>query len=405
MSSNKGLIVSPVASDPQHSGNSARVRQIADALDELGWDMHFCLYPIRPINSRYSESAMQKAWGDKLHIIGEGSTYTGSAYQRLLIQIQKRVRRHSKKIQLNWILDKQLADGYVSPAAKNQLAHLHKELKPQFVLVEYAIISAIIAKLFPTTHTVLDTHDRFANRNARLRLEGCNDRWVSLTEQQENKLLHRFKEVLAIQATEKTAFETQLSKTEPQPTVRLVDILCRPIEKVNPCNGPTFGFIGSANVHNTNGLSQFIRQHWSSISSRIPNAQLEIAGDVAKKHQDVLNIKYVGRVENLATFYQNNSVIINPCLTGTGLKIKSVEALQHGRALVTTPEGASGIEDAAPNSMRISKLGTQVFTDSCVEVATSSRLITEMGKNAREYIRTKRQAAMKALQKAVSRES
>ena len=38
---------------------------------------------------------------------------------------------------------------------------------------------------------------------------------------------------------------------------------------------------------------------------------------------------------------------------GTGLKIKSVEALGYGRALVTTPCGAEGLEAGAGSAFRV----------------------------------------------------
>jgi hypothetical protein len=39
--------------------------------------------------------------------------------------------------------------------------------------------------------------------------------------------------------------------------------------------------------------------------------------------------------------------VINPALSGTGLKIKSVEALGFGRPLVCTAEGARGLDPSS----------------------------------------------------------
>ncbi|HEY6838482.1 MAG TPA: glycosyltransferase, partial [Geobacteraceae bacterium] len=46
---------------------------------------------------------------------------------------------------------------------------------------------------------------------------------------------------------------------------------------------------------------------------------------------------------DLTDEYRRAAIVINPIVAGTGLKIKSVEALCHGKALVTTVNGAEGI--------------------------------------------------------------
>ena len=54
----------------------------------------------------------------------------------------------------------------------------------------------------------------------------------------------------------------------------------------------------------------------------------------------------IGYVRNLRRAYRDAAVVINPVRFGTGLKIKTVEALAHGKALVTTSCGVEGLEGA-----------------------------------------------------------
>lgn len=58
-------------------------------------------------------------------------------------------------------------------------------------------------------------------------------------------------------------------------------------------------------------------------------------------------VRAIGYVRRLAGAYRAADVVINPVTLGTGLKIKTVEALASGKAVVTTPCGAEGLEGGA----------------------------------------------------------
>ncbi len=75
---------------------------------------------------------------------------------------------------------------------------------------------------------------------------------------------------------------------------------------------------------------------------------LKVVGKIGSTVQgEHANLQLVPFVEDLDPVYAAASLVMNPVFAGTGLKIKSVEALGHGKALVAWPEGVSGI--AAPN--------------------------------------------------------
>jgi hypothetical protein len=53
-----------------------------------------------------------------------------------------------------------------------------------------------------------------------------------------------------------------------------------------------------------------------------------------------------GVVDDVAPLYREARVAINPAVAGTGLKIKTMEALQHLRPIITFPHGVDGVTDA-----------------------------------------------------------
>jgi len=85
-------------------------------------------------------------------------------------------------------------------------------------------------------------------------------------------------------------------------------------------------------------------------------------------------------------FYDKCGFVVNPCLSGTGLKIKSVEALSYCKPLITTPEGAEGIADSSGQGSVVHELSDKGFADKCVELLDSGTLRVELGTLAGKYI-------------------
>jgi hypothetical protein len=57
---------------------------------------------------------------------------------------------------------------------------------------------------------------------------------------------------------------------------------------------------------------------------------------------DVTGVIRLGAVGDLGPLYRQARVVINPAVAGTGLKIKTLEALAHLRPVVTWPNGTDG---------------------------------------------------------------
>jgi hypothetical protein len=70
----------------------------------------------------------------------------------------------------------------------------------------------------------------------------------------------------------------------------------------------------------------------------------------------------LGVVKDLAGAYRQAALVVNPVRSGTGLAIKSIEALGHGRPLTSSTQGARGLEGAVGHGLRIA--------DTCEEWVT-----------------------------------
>jgi glycosyltransferase involved in cell wall biosynthesis len=74
-----------------------------------------------------------------------------------------------------------------------------------------------------------------------------------------------------------------------------------------------------------------------------PEARLVVAGSICDKLKPGPGIELLGKVRDAAQAHADFLVSINPMPSGTGLKIKTVEAMACGRPVVATPAGCAGL--------------------------------------------------------------
>lgn len=117
-----------------------------------------------------------------------------------------------------------------------------------------------------------------------------------------------------------------------------------PVRRSPSTDAPTVMFIGNRYPPNIKGLRDFILHAWPVVTARFPEAELHVVGSVVSEITAVpRGVVLRGIVEDLAQAYDAAAVVINPVTFGSGLNIKSVEALCHGKCLVTTPFGVKGL--------------------------------------------------------------
>jgi glycosyltransferase involved in cell wall biosynthesis len=112
-------------------------------------------------------------------------------------------------------------------------------------------------------------------------------------------------------------------------------------------------FIGSNSAPNVDGLVWFIQDVFPIISQDHPAVRFLVQGNInrnklvksaieSSKHNK--KIIQQGFVDSLDDVYKTAKVIICPIRYGTGMKIKVVEGMAYGKALVGTPVAFEGID-------------------------------------------------------------
>jgi glycosyltransferase involved in cell wall biosynthesis len=131
-------------------------------------------------------------------------------------------------------------------------------------------------------------------------------------------------------------------------------------------------FHGSANPMNIAGLDWFVDECWAEIQAAVPDARLVVCGRVGEKWNPGLpGIEVVGEQprEAMLALCSAASMTINPCVAGTGLKIKTVEAACLGLPAVCLPLAVEGLEAVAPRFAMVER-DAEGFAAACIRLMT-----------------------------------
>ena len=335
------LVISPLPTHPTDAGNRARVVQLVDALGELGHEVHL-LVAVRERN----DSAAMTAWlGDRLHL---APYYRGPRIETPVQKLLRRLRQlFDRDARHTWNID----DWY-DPKLDAEIDRLHRAYAFDAAIVVYVFFSRALERFGSDVLKVIDSQDRFTLRH-RIFLERglAPPDFFSTTQREEAKGLDRADLVLAIQDEEREFF-SRICHREVITTGPLVAL-----DPLFDAHGPrdpwNILFVGSDNLNNLDGIEAFVAETWAPLRQRVPLARLLLAGAVCKANVDADGIERLGFIPDVRSAYRQAHVVINPVRQGTGLNIKSIEALGYGMPLVSSTAGARGLDAASKEALLV----------------------------------------------------
>ena len=121
----------------------------------------------------------------------------------------------------------------------------------------------------------------------------------------------------------------------------------RIIEKQVP-EYPSLFHIGALDWRpNQEGLSWFLDFVWSKLSKQFPKMKFYIAGrgdaswlDISKYNHQLV---FLGEIDDAAAFIQSKAIMVVPLFSGSGMRVKIIEGMMMGKAIVSTTIGVEGI--------------------------------------------------------------
>ena len=217
-------------------------------------------------------------------------------------------------------------------------------------VVNYAFMSAVFETLPPYTERILLTHDSFADRNRRMLADGFPEAgWVSIDAAGEALACRRADFIVALQDQEADYFRKLTGRND---DVMVIGSIAKGASRFRgQATTPiVVGNLGSSNWVNELNLTEFLKL-WVQSDLLQSKAKLVIGGGVSGTLNkfapaELLNRaspRLFGSVERLSSFFEECDIFINPERGGTGIKIKTLEAMAHGVPVLSTKAGAVGI--------------------------------------------------------------
>ena len=140
---------------------------------------------------------------------------------------------------------------------------------------------------------------------------------------------------------------------------------------------------------NVQGVLWFLDHVWPTVLRELPEAQLKLAGRRFGDQLDVhrTNTTVLGEVENAWDVLGDSGIMVIPLRSGSGMRIKAIEAMAAGRPVVSTSLGLEGIHGQHGTHFFIAD-DANSFAQRIIDLHKNQRIAEDMGKAARHFIET-----------------
>jgi len=157
-----------------------------------------------------------------------------------------------------------------------------------------------------------------------------------------------------------------------------------------PQENPTSNIIFVGNMAyypNEDAMLYFIEDILPLVREQIP-AQLFVVGGNATENMlgfNGIGIHVTGYVEDVKPFYEMGQVFVVPLRAGGGTRLKILEAMSLGRAVVSTTIGCEGIDAEDGKNILIAD-DARVFAEKVVQLIRNDELRRDVVKNGRQLV-------------------
>ncbi|WP_020400480.1 glycosyltransferase [Kordiimonas gwangyangensis] len=313
------LVLTPTPSHPQDQGNRKGVYAFTKEFADRGARIHFLYVPTEWYGgfSPREHMAMSDCW-DIFHVIPpkEKLGFTPNP--------------DGMDIDCIWYDDIETAVRWWC-----------KGVRMDAVVCHYVFLSKVLEIVPESTFKILYTHDKFSDRHKMLTAQSLKPDYFYTTPEGEGKAFDRADLVVAVKENEAEDFR-KLTSTEVVtighagvPTKR--DLIAATDGKLR------IGFIGSENAVNCTNIDRFFNRFGDEVAAR-SDWEFIIAGKICDRwSSELTNVKLLGRVGELADFYNQVDVVFIPFEFSTGIKIKAIEAMSFSTPVIMTRDAADGL--------------------------------------------------------------
>ncbi|WP_412467003.1 glycosyltransferase [Pedobacter sp. KLB.chiD] len=240
-----------------------------------------------------------------------------------------------------------------------------------YIFINYASWATLIESnpLADRSVKIIDTHD-FITAQLQRKVN------IGQSFKEEIRRISLFDMALAISVEEQYIF-SQFCKNK----VALAPMMLDKPQSVDTVGEKSFDliYVASDNIHNQKAANWFFKEVYPLLPTDL---QLCVIGQI-NEHLSInaSNITSVNFAEDLSIYYLKAKVAICPMLTGTGTKIKVVEALSYGLPVVCNTRGIDGLIDKTNNGCLVSDDPVE-FKNYIMQLLTDESAYQKQAENA-----------------------
>jgi glycosyl transferase family 1 len=377
------VLISHVPPWPAAAGNEYRLARLIDWLGSADFDVHFVYRPFRDPPPDHEELRELAQRFPRLYTVDPArnmitfSTDVPKAHAAMSKLQDRAIRDYDQEL---------LADGerleprvlelgrsFAPNTLIDVVVALTAAVRPIAVIAQYIFMSRILLFVPRDAMRVLDLIDVFSSKLDKVLRFGVADTFA-VSREDEAYLLARADIAIAIQPEEAEAVRMLV------PGLRVVTAgIDFPVRTHMPAPvGKRVLVVGSDNPMNKSGLSAFVHYAWPTILRRVPDAELAVVGSIGTALSGAEpGVALLGRVDDISEVYASSRVAINPAVAGTGVKVKTLEAIAHLRPIVVWPSGAEGL---APQVRAACSIATDwsMFAGHVIDLLTRSEKLDEL---------------------------
>lgn len=300
-------------------------------------------------------------------------------------KIERALRYRWHKKQLNGSADGMFLEYY--PVLKKLLISNNYDA---IILENLASLNAIsvIRKYQKKTKIIYDAHNVDSNL-------ARGNKHASLIRKTESILYKNVDALFACSENDRLDFqklnkEAIFAKVIPN-GVTIGQIFDKEVRNKNPKFILFCGLLSSA--PNSEGLLWFYNKIWSDVRKRFPQLRLLVvgSGNLSLGKRFITNdesLVFSGAVDDVKSWYNKAAISIVPLLTGSGTRLKILEAMSLGLPVVSTTKGAEGIDYTDGQNIIIADEPTN-FAERIIKLLDNIEERKSLAKYARKLVEEK----------------
>ena len=290
---------------------------------------------------------------------------------------------------------------FQSPAYARELENLLESDSWDFIMLEnlYTCLYRDILDRYPSVPVLLRPHNveyRIWERTAGL-ARGWKKIYMKLLARRIRKFetaqVNRYSALIPISEEDARQFNEMGNK---KPTIVCptgIDSFTEADHEEIAREGRSVGHLGALDwLPNQDGIRWFVRDVWPRVLTAVPDAVFNLAGRNAPRGWDHEiagpGISFLGEISNAEAFITRQNVMVIPLFSGSGMRIKLLQYLSLGRAVVTTPVGSEGI-GITPGYHALVETEPEQFAQQLIELLLDPEACRKIGQNGRDLIKEK----------------